>query len=268
MSEGPGTATQPASSVSRVGPIRHLIEPLVLTISFLTILPVRTRWSLAPQSFPRAVALFPAVGLLIGGVVAAVDLAGQHVLPISTTSALDLLLLAIVSGGLHLDGLMDSCDGLFLSGGAERRLSVMKDSRVGSFGVLGLAFALLVQYSALTSLSGPARAALLVVVPCISRWSMVLALWAFPYARASGLGSPFKDGLGVRHVLVATLLCVAVPALIRPSDLLLVPLAALVTFAAGSWMVSRLGGLTGDSYGAVSEVVTSVLFIALAGRWV
>lgn len=260
------TALSPVTP-TRADGLRRLVEPPLLALGFLTVLPVNLPWTISPRALSRAAALFPAVGLLLGGGVALADLALGRVLPLGPDSAIDLLLLIALSGGLHMDGLMDWCDGIFLTGGADRRLDVMRDSRVGSFGVLGAGLALLIEYSALTSLTGPRRTAALVLVPTAARWAMVLLLWAFPYARASGTGSPFKEGIGLPHVLAATVLCALAAGFLHGADLLLLPVAAGAALLMGLWTAGRVGGLTGDSYGAACEMVTALLLVVLAGRW-
>lgn len=261
-----GAVITPATS-PRGAILRRLAEPPLLALGFLTIVPINLPWTVSPRALSRAAALFPAVGLLLGGAVALADLTLRRVLPVGPVSAIDLLLLTTLSGGLHLDGLMDWCDGVFLSGGPERRLAVLRDSRVGSFGVLGAVLTLLLEYSALSSLAGPARTLALLLVPAVARWSLVLPLWAFPYARTSGAGTPFKEGIGLGQVLVATALAALALALLHPHDLVLLPLAGLTALSLGWWTASRLGGLTGDSYGAASELVTALLLVFLAGGW-
>jgi adenosylcobinamide-GDP ribazoletransferase len=210
----------------------------------------------------RSVAYFPLVGGTIGISVAALDAALRTVLPLPLVTALDLALFALITGGLHLDGLMDSCDGLFVSD-RERRLAIMRDSHVGSFGVAGAVLVLLTQYSALISLHGSARTAALIAVPALSRWAMTLAVWGFPYARTDGLGTPFKVGVGWPQVLLATMLVLLVAILAEREALWLVPATFMVTGAAAGWIRHRLGGLTGDSYGAIEQVITTVLVVAL-----
>ena len=103
-----------------------------------------------------------------------------------------MVLLLTISGGLHADGLMDTCDAVFGHASPERRLEIMRDPRAGAFGVAGLVSVIALKIAALASLPAPARLGLVVLAPCLGRWSIVLVTVVFPYGRATGLGSPLK----------------------------------------------------------------------------
>src|SRR5437879_10289558 len=131
---------------------------------------------------------FPLVGLLLALLLWLLVLAFTPLVPQLALAALLVVALVILTGGLHLDGLMDSCDGLFGGSTRERKLEIMRDSRVGSFGALGSVCVLLLKFACFASLAQHVLfMALLVVLPC-ARWAMVLALRIFPSARPSVLG--------------------------------------------------------------------------------
>ena len=203
-------------------------------------------------------AYFPLVGLLIGLVLVGLEAGFSRVFPSYLTAALLVTFLIVATRGLHLDGLMDVCDGIFGGATPQRRLEIMRDSRVGAFAVAGAACVLLLKYGALVSLltlPGPGKAWALALFPLASRWAMVVALAAFPYARAQGLGSPFHQG----DIWTATILA-AVVALVAALLLAGIGGAAIVLGITGlAWLAGRgmavmLGGLTGDSYGAINEL--------------
>ena len=144
-----------------------------------------------------------------------VELGASRIFPPPLTAALLVVLLLLLTRGLHIDGLMDVCDGLFGGTTPERRMEIMRDSRVGAFAVAGAVGVLLLKYGALvslTSLASPGKEMALLLFPAISRWTMVAALAAFPYARNHGLGSPFHQGTvfpaTVLAALVATLIAI------------------------------------------------------------
>src|SRR3712207_6097161 len=153
---------------------------------------------IAGPTLGRALGWFPAVGLLLGALLAAADLLLGRLLPRGLADVCVLVLLALLTGGLHLDGFMDTCDGLFSLRSPAERLAIFRDSRVGSFGVVGAATLLLLQWAALGALPGataplgplpvPPRAAMLLATLVLARWAMVYAIVAFPYGRAEGLG--------------------------------------------------------------------------------
>ena len=142
-------------------------------------------------------AYYPAVGLLLGIMLVGLERGCREVFPDFLSAAVLVIALLVATRGLHLDGLMDTCDGLFGGFTKERRLEIMRDSQVGAFGVAGGASVLLLQYGALGSLLGlgePGQKWALLLFPMLSRWSMVVALGVFPYVRQQGLGSPFHQG--------------------------------------------------------------------------
>ncbi|MDE2801909.1 MAG: adenosylcobinamide-GDP ribazoletransferase, partial [Chloroflexota bacterium] len=155
---------------------------------------------------------------------------------------------------LHVDGFMDACDGLFGGHSREDRLRIMRDSHVGAFAVAGGLAALLLKWSLIVSVPLELRWELLLLFPCLSRLGMLATMAAFPYARAEGMGSAFLEGRGWWQVLVglATGL-VAAWLLLGSGGLALVGGVVAVALALGWWMSRMMGGMTGDTYGAVNE---------------
>ena len=161
---------------------------LLAAFQFLTILPVKRNFT--AEQIGRSSVYFPVVGLVIGLI-----LAGFHFVfrafPPPVANLLLIALLAILSGGIHLDGLADTMDGIAGHRTPEQRLEIMRDSRIGGFGAIGLIFLLLIQYVSLNSIpSFPERLIVfgLILAPVLSRWAMVNAIFVYPYARPTGLG--------------------------------------------------------------------------------
>src|SRR5205807_9205305 len=154
----------------------------------------------APARLVLASGYSSLVGLLLGLLLSLLALLLDPLLPHLAVAALLLVALVLLTGGLHLDGLMDSCDGLFGGRTPERRLEIMRDSRVGSFGVLGGVCALLLKFAFFASLERHALLlALLVVLPS-ARWAMVLALHTFPPARPGGLGVTYQQTVTLQRL--------------------------------------------------------------------
>ena len=220
----------------------------------LTSIPIGRR-SLAVQGPGRSTAWFPVMGLIIGVTLAGLDFFLSLVLPGLPATALLLVAWVAITGGLHLDGFIDCCDGLLVAKPPKQRLEIMKDSRVGAFGVVGAICLLLVKFSALTALAPGDRLPWLLVVPTLSRGAMVWAVWRYPLARQDGFAAWFREGLTWPYVLVAGSTALAVA-------LLFGGLAGLVTFATiwlfallfATWVQRRIPGLTGDVYGALNEL--------------
>ena len=225
---------------------------LRLAIGFLTVLPF------APGGVVQmghARSWFPLVGLALGGMLAGLDLAARQVLPSLVVSALLVVALLVLTRAIHTEGFLDSCDGLFGGFDRARRLEILRDPHVGAFAVLGGASLMLLKWSLIAGLPDEERTALLVLFPCLSRFGMLAAMGAFPYARQEGLGSAFRAGR--RRWQVAFGFATAATAaglLIGLAGLVLLGVAVAIALAIGGWITGLLGGMTGDTYGAVNEV--------------
>lgn len=218
-------------------------------VAFLTILPVPGA-AAAPSGI--VFAWFPLVGLAIGALLA---LAGS--LPIHSDVRAFIVLVAwvLVTGGLHLDGWADCCDGLGATASAERRLQIMRDPRAGSWAIAGVTLLLLGKWIALRA----STTAWLVAAPVAGRWAMVLAAAWLPLARREGAAVAFRENFGRNHLVIASLFTLAVfavlGALATGSIWFAVILAPAVALTFGRWAAWRLsGGITGDVYGAICEL--------------
>lgn len=236
---------------------------LLAALQFLTVIPVKRSFS--AEQVGRSTGYFPVVGIVIGVILAALNYLLSLVLPSSVVNALLVVSLVVLSGGLHLEGLADTCDGLAKHGTPDERRGVMHDSRVGGFGVIGIALVLLVKYISLNSLPQGLMMFTLVTTPVISRWAMVYAIFAYPYARASGLGKAFKQATGWRELVMATLVAlVLAAALLKLAGLVTLFMLWLLTMAVAVYLKRKFAGLTGDTYGAINEVAESAVFILLS----
>ncbi|NOZ27704.1 MAG: adenosylcobinamide-GDP ribazoletransferase [Chloroflexi bacterium] len=239
------------------------MNDLLRALSLLTILPVRPNWD---ERIPlgRSMAFYPLVGLGIGGLLAglAALLArlGWAAGPLTSLRAA-LLLIAWVTttGGLHLDGWGDACDALFSTVDRERRLEILRDPRLGSFGATGIVLLLLTKFAALQATAG---AFPLVLAPTLSRWAVVLAAWGWPSARPGGMGDRFRQGLSWSRVAAATLIALTPSVLAGTEGAVAAVVALLAMLAMARFAARRLGGLTGDIYGAIAEGVEVIVLIA------
>jgi adenosylcobinamide-GDP ribazoletransferase len=255
---------------------------LALAIEFLTVLPVRRRSiresaveSEPPPDMALALPWFPLVGAALGLALVIFDWLLSFVFPLGIRAAALLVFDALVTGMLHLDGFVDCCDALLGARTPERRLEILRDSRVGAYGALGGALLLIAHYAALNALVGPPRVLALLLAPMLGRWGMVYAVRRYQYARASGAGSPFSHrGVGqfalatfsMVLLLVCNMLAVGSIGLELPFVAVLVALlllAALLTlFIWLAWASRRLGGaLTGDTYGAACVLMELAILV-------
>lgn len=226
----------------------------------LTVAPVG-RPGLTAASVPW----FPLVGCAIGGAVAILDAALSTALPVWPVAVLDVAALAMLSGGLHIDGLADAADGLLGGGDRPRRLAVMREPAIGAFGVATVVLVLLLDVGTLASASP--RAIPLWVAAGASRWAMAVGIWALPSARADGLAAAIRTGIGPRHALVATILAAALLFPAGAAGLAGIAAAAGAAALVGARAARVLGGATGDVHGAIGELsFTSALVAAVVIR--
>jgi adenosylcobinamide-GDP ribazoletransferase len=235
-------------------------------LSFLTIAGRAT----APS--PSTLLSFPVVGALLGLAVGGIWVGANHAWAGVVAAAVTLAADAVLTGGLHWDGLADTGDGLLAALPSERRLEVMADPRIGAFGVLTVAVVVLLRYSALAT--GPAVVWVIASLWCLSRTAVAVVALAGRYARDDGIATAFVSGLGARgwRVLsVAALgLAVSLPlALVdRPGHGIAALGAAAATTGALAWLaVRRLGGFTGDVLGAQIVLGETVGLLLWAARW-
>jgi len=199
---------------------------------------------------------FPAVGLLVGLLLAGVDWCGRAVWDPTVAAALVIGAAVVVTGGLHLDGLMDTADAFFSRASRERMLEIMRDPRSGALGVAAGVCVLLTKFAAYSHLGGGEHWRVIAAAPALGRLGMVIAVGAFPYARESGTGARIAAEVGRRHVIGALVLGAAIAVgLLSVGGLLVFAMALALAVAGGGYARQRLGGLTGDVYGAVNEVV-------------
>jgi len=239
--------------------------PFWIALQFLSSLPIRLPGMPEPQELGRSLLFYPLVGLLFGGILWAFNwlLLGT---PLLLHAALLLTVWVLLSGALHLDGLADSADAwLGGFGDRERTLTIMKDPRSGPIAVVTLVLVLLLKFAALLALIEQQHAVVLIIVPLIGRSAMLGLFLTTPYVRAGGLGQALADHLprlaGKQVLAVSALTCVLIAGL---SGVLAVVLAALMFVWLRQVMLRRLGGTTGDTAGALLELLEMVLLVSLA----
>lgn len=209
------------------------------------------------------------MGLIIGGILAGLNYGLNFILLTPLVNVILIVILVIVTGAIHLDGLSDTCDGIAGHKPVEERWKVMHDSRTGAFGVVGVVLILLTQYIALNSVPQDKMTAVLLLMPSVSRWAMVYAIFAFRYARPTGLGKAYKEATRWQHFLVATILVLVIAGGLYPlfyfAGFLLVGGVLLVATVFAFYLKYKFAGLTGDTYGAINEVaeVMTLLFIII-----
>jgi adenosylcobinamide-GDP ribazoletransferase len=233
-------------------------------LSFLTVLPVGGHDAAPSVSLGRA--WFPAVGLLLGGIAGgALWLVSLAASPLVGAVAA-LAVLAFLTGALHLDGLADAADGLLGGATPERRLEIMRDSRLGSFGAVAVVLVLLGDWAALAGMP-PLRALIaLLAGAAMARLAVVCVLVGLPYVRPQGLGVAAQGARPLGDLAVAGLTAALPIAFDWRHGILAAALVALATLGVAALARARVGGATGDVYGAVVEVGQLAALIGFAVR--
>ena len=240
------------------------MQPFLIALQFLTCIPVRLRGMPEPHELGRSLLYYPLVGLLLGGMLWLLALVTASAAP-PLQAALVLTTWVALTGGLHLDGLADSADAwLGGFGDRERTLAIMKDPRSGPIAVTVLVLLLLLKFVALLSLLQSGHLLALLIVPLVGRGALLGLFLTTPYVRPGGLGdalSAHMPRLGVRVVLgVVVVGCL----LAGTNGWTALAIAFCTAWLARRSMYQRLGGTTGDTAGALLELVECAVLVGLA----
>jgi adenosylcobinamide-GDP ribazoletransferase len=239
------------------------VSSFFAALQFLTIIPWPRRAARYADELGRATIFFPVIGFLLGLTLVLVNvLLKSFASPVLSSLAL-VTILVLLTRGLHLDGLGDTFDGLGAGGDRERMLRVMDDSHTGAFGVIAIVLLLFFKIHAIESIDGERWRALL-AAPILSRWAMVLLAHRSKAAKA-GLASTMIDHLSTTHVLLATFVTLLlVAAILRGTGFLVMAWVGIFTLASKNYFHRRLGGVTGDTFGAVGELSEMSVLVLLA----
>jgi adenosylcobinamide-GDP ribazoletransferase len=238
-----------------------MLTEFLIALQFLTVVRVQRNLPFTEAAFGRSGVFFPVVGLLLGAVVWGFDWMLRPFFPQAFLSVVLVGMLVVLSRGFHLDGLADSVDGLFGSIERQRSLTIMRDSAIGTFGTLAVIFAVLLKIRAFDLLQGGYRGPALLLGPMLGRWSCVVMAYSSRPARPDGLGATFVKGTQFREFGLASVFTFAVVFLLMEIAglVVLIPVAALM-LAFTLYCNHRLGGVTGDTLGALGEMVETATF--------
>ena len=239
------------------------MNSFLIGLQFLTRIHIVRQTVWTAEDFGRSTRFFPLVGLVLGICYALAAWLLLYLLGMrSLTAAFLLILPLLLTGGLHADGFMDTADGVFSGRERARKLEIMKDSRVGSFGVVSFVMLMFVQFALISDMAPQLLVPALFVMPIIGRLAMVLAVACFPYAREDGMGKTFAD-MADRGTVVIAVLTTAL--LVLPWGMLAAVALVVGTLFALMFcraMTNILGGVTGDVYGAAT-VLTETLVLTV-----
>lgn len=242
-------------------------RPFVFAWHFLTVVPLsRAHHEPTTQELAASMAWYPVVGLLIGGVLVTADLVLASFLAAEVVNAVLILLLVLLTRGLHQDGLADTLDGLAGGRTPAERLSIMRDPRIGAIGATGLFLSLILRYAGLVALPEELRVPALLCMPAVGRCAMVMAAWSSPYARLEGgLAALFLTHLSWLQALASTSILALALGFAFGLKGAVVILVIVVGVVLAMWVGCRtwFGGITGDTLGATNELMEIVFLLGL-----
>ena len=243
-----------------------VLRTFLFAWQFLTAIPLsRSTHDAKPEELAASMSWYPFVGCLLGALLVAADLLLGRVFSAQVTSMILMLVLIVLTRGLHQDGLADMVDGLAGGRTAQARLAIMKDAHIGAIGATGLFVALGLRYAGLNAMPAGEHIALLIGMLVVGRWAMVVGAFHVTYARSEGgLAQPFLAHLSWQHVWLATLTAgIALTLLLGPwSAMCCLIIGTAVVRLSTVWFHRMFGGVTGDLLGAMNEVA-EILFILI-----
>ncbi|HWR71732.1 MAG TPA: adenosylcobinamide-GDP ribazoletransferase, partial [Nitrospirota bacterium] len=247
------------------------VRNFMTAVQFLTVLPVSRKHTVNENDLAKSMVYFPFVGFLIGFILVHSDKGLLWLFPDTISNIFLLLLSVYITRALHIDGLSDTLDGLMGGKDRESRLAIMKDSRIGTAGVLGIVFILMLKYSCFNSLFNDYKAAALLTAPVFGRWSQMLMMFKANYGREHGMGKAFVGHLRSGGLAAASVISLGLSAWVIMDDARTVFLAIGIPVAVAActllwrwYIIRKIGGVSGDAVGAVSEmneVLTLLLFV-------
>ena len=246
--------------------MRRLVEELLVAFQFLTRLPV-PRIGFQPDSLSRSAKLFPVVGLVIGiGASLLQRILTSH-LNRTLVALLVLTFLVLITGGFHEDGLADAADGFGGGWNREQVLTILRDSRIGSFGTLALVLSLLARFLLLSSLPVSRFTAFIVSAHVLCRWTTLpLSYFLRPARESDGQGARIAQKISLTSLIVGSLLSFAIVFyLMRTAFWIPTMVAVVITIASGIYYFRRIGGVTGDCFGATNQLTEIAVYCC--GVW-
>lgn len=239
----------------------------LLAVQFLTIIPVKAGFS--AKKTAGAVVFFPVIGLLLGLILAGTNIlmakAGFDTL---LSSAATIVLLVVLTGGIHMDGLADTADALASGKDRKKQLKIMRDPHIGSMGALALVCVIVLKIILLNGIPSPVKPAALILMCVLGRWAMVFIMHNFTYARKNGKAKIFMQGLNRKKLFFASLFATTAALIIYGvKGLVVMAPAAVLVYIAGRLISNKMGGITGDVIGTANELTEVLILSGIYTLW-
>lgn len=241
------------------------MKRFLLMLQFFTRIPINKALDIKKDDFSKGIVYFPVVGLIVGGLTSLVYYISSLFFQDFVSFIMVLLTSTLLTGGLHLDGLADTCDGLFSARNKERMLEIMRDSCIGTNGALGMIFILGLKVAFLLSVSKELLLPAIVLMPVIGRTTMAVVMYKGKYAReGEGLGNLFIGKTSLSSTIITLFLgIISAYILLSYTGVLAFVLCILLGFYLRYIFSLKLGGLTGDLLGAINETTETFFLLAL-----
>lgn len=245
------------------------MKKLIIAMQFLTRFTI-TKEPVSEKELGESMAYFPLIGMIIGFFLVLINVVLQNFLPSLVVNSLILVALVILTGAIHLDGFVDTIDGLAVGKDREDILEIMRDSRVGAIGVVAVCCLLITKLSLLYEMPAYLKNSSLILMTVLGRWVMVMSASSSFYARrGSGLGRAFIDNVGLKEFVVASIITALIGlCLMFIKGLILIVIVYPITLLLISLIKKRLDGLTGDTLGWICEIteVVALFGVIVLGR--
>ena len=230
------------------------MKRFLIALQFLTILPIKIKSEIKEKDFGRSLIYFPIVGIFIGLALALILFVFDF-LPHLVRVTLVLVGSIVITGGIHLDGFADTCDGFYGSKPKQKILEIMRDSRTGVMGVIGIVSVLLLKFALLTSIPQNILWKSLIMMAVFARWSQVLACYISNYSRKEGKAKYFIEYASEKEFVVGTLFTIVLFLVLgKFKGVILFILSLLPILLFMNYAKRKIGGMTGDTIGATNEI--------------
>lgn len=237
-------------------------------LQFLTRIHIAKQSEWSPESFGRSVKYFPLIGAILGIILILINqLLAEYLpymgilLPPHVFAILLIICNVLLTGGLTCDGFMDTMDGIFSGRSKDRMLEIMKDSRIGANGVMAFVLLVILKWSLIMDIPSQGLPAALFMMPVLGRFAMVIAISIFPYARPDGIGKAFAQYAGKYTLYIAAVLTLLFIIPLGKQAIVSLFAVVIATVLFSSYVKKLIGGLTGDIYGAVTEISEIVVLL-------
>jgi adenosylcobinamide-GDP ribazoletransferase len=250
------------------------MKKFLMALQFLTIIPVKVR-DVGEEDFSGSAFFFPVVGIIIGTLLVLFNLVVSQLMPAMSCNVFLLIFWIFMTGALHLDGLADTMDGFYAGTDKEKILRVMEDTATGAKGVAALIMLLLFKFVLLSGIEGTMKIYALILAPAISRYSMCMAAAGSMPARKDGLGRLFIGKTKIAEVIFSSIIMVLICLVpwflhqggiaeqLKMSGFVAIAVAAIVTLAFVRYCNYKIGGMTGDTLGALNEIVEAAVLLSV-----